>query len=45
MINLVADPHWIWKVFAIFGFLLCLIGNVWFGWGFEIISYLVGLVL
>lgn len=45
MTILTAEPHWIWKVFAIAGPLMCLIGNLWLGWGFEFISYLVGLIL
>ena len=45
MTILTTDPHWIWKVFAIAGPIMCLIGNIWLGRGFEIISYLVGLIL
>jgi hypothetical protein len=45
MTKLVTDPHWIWKTFAILGPLFCLLGNIWYAWGFEIISTIVGWIL
>ncbi|MFY9116448.1 MAG: hypothetical protein WBK97_01030 [Bacteroidales bacterium] len=45
MTRLATDPHWIWKAFAIMGPLFTLIGHIWYAWGFEIISRIVGWIL
>ncbi len=35
----------LWKIFAIAGPVLCLVGTLWLGWGFELISLIVGMFL